>query len=333
MKKYFLMGLTLMIMAGIAEASARVIPRMIISVENTDDHVQAIAVKRYADELKHRLAGRIDVQFFSNARLFRDKDAVQALEQGKIEMAVPGTWNIAQFEPNVGVFLLPFFYGRPAETSYKVLEGAVGKNINKRLETSLRIKVLGRWIDLGHAHLFGMRKKITRPEDIKGLRVRVAGGVANKLRIQAFGGEPLIVPWPDLPEYMQRGRIDAVLTSYETIKSAKLWEKGIRYAFEDQEYFPQYVPLVRSSFWNKLSPDIQRILTETWEKHVEYSRKQAAEAQARAKNILAENGVEVVVPDPQIIDQWRRALMSMQGDFVKAMNIDPGLVREMTDGF
>ncbi|MBW6486366.1 MAG: hypothetical protein K0B01_09480 [Syntrophobacterales bacterium] len=162
MKKYFLIGFALIIVSGIADASARVLPRMIISVENTDDHFQSVAVKSFADELKEKLAGRIDVQFFSNARLFRDKDVVQALAQEKLEMAVPGTWNVTQFEPNVGVFLLSVFYGRPAEANYRVLESAVGKSINRELENHLPIKVLGRWLDLGHAHIFGINKKISK---------------------------------------------------------------------------------------------------------------------------------------------------------------------------
>ncbi|MBW6486367.1 MAG: hypothetical protein K0B01_09485 [Syntrophobacterales bacterium] len=138
-------------------------------------------------------------------------------------------------------------------------------------------------------------RKFPNTEDIEGLRVRVAGGAANELRIKALGGKPLIVPWPDLPEYMERGRVDAVLTSYETIQSARLWERGIKFAFEDNEYFPQYIPMIRLSFWNKLSPALQQIVTETWEKHIGASRKQAAEAQIRAKGLLVQNGVEVAI--------------------------------------
>jgi C4-dicarboxylate-binding protein DctP len=260
-------------------------------------------------------------------------DVVQALRQGKIEMAVPGTWNVTQFEPNVGIFMLPFFYGKPAEANYRVLGGSAGKILNKRLESNLQIKVVGRWIDLGHAHLFGTDKKILRTEDIKGLRVRIAGGVANKLRIEALGGNPVIVPWPDLPEYMRRGRVDAVLTSYETVQSAKLWEKGIKYAFEDREYFPQYIPMIRLSFWNKLSPDIQRLLVETWEKHVDISRKQAAEAQFRAKKILIGNGVEIVVPSLQLLEKVRSTLLTRQNDFVREMNMDTQIVMKITDDF
>jgi C4-dicarboxylate-binding protein DctP len=306
---------------------------MRISVENNNRHVQTQAVKRYADEIKEKLQGRIDVQFFSNARLFRDRDIIQAMAQGRVEMGVPGTWHVARFDPNVQIFLLPAFYGRPAKANYLAVDGRVGQTIADRLENNLQLKVVGKWIDLGHAHLFGVNKKILRHEDIAGLRVRVAGGEANKLRIEAMGGLPTIIPWPDLPEYLLQGRVDAILTSYETVKSARLWTMGVNYAFEDQEYFPQYIPLVRLSFWHKLADDTQRILIDTWDKYVDAARREAAESQRNAKNILIKNGVEVVLPDSIKMEIWRQRMLSKQDEIVKKLKVDPELVSQIMETF
>lgn len=307
------------------------LPVMRISVENTELHVQTLAVRRFASALQKKLQGKIDVRFYSNAQLFRDKDVVQALGQGKIEMAVPGTWHLAAHEPNVGVFLLPCFYGRPVEMNYRILVGEIGRKINRRIEQQLPVVVLGQWIDLGHAHLFSMEKKISRHEDIRGLKIRVAGGVANELRISALGGVPVSIPWPDLPEYMRQGKIDAVLTSYETIESAGLEDKGIRYAFEDSQYFPQYVPLVRGSFWRRLTPEIQDVIRQTWEAQVDSARAEAAAAQKKAKRALMAKGVEIVVPHSTELDIWRKRLSAGQDDFIRVMHIDPELVRTIVE--
>jgi C4-dicarboxylate-binding protein DctP len=319
----------LVLFMGMTVATAKVIPIMRISVENTETHFQTRAVQRFADDIREKLKGRIDVQFFSNARLLRDSDVIQALGQGRVEMAVPGTWNIMQFEPDVGVFLLPVFYGRAAEDNYLILDGEIGRTINTKLEKNLQFKVLGQWMDLGHAHLFGVHKKIQRHEDIQGLRIRVAGGTANKLRIQALGGHPVIIPWPDLPEYMQQGKVDGILTSYETVKSAKLWENGVRYVFEDREYFPQYIPLIRASFWEKLTPDIQNILTETWKENVDAARLSAAEAQKEAREVLIQNGVDIIIPEPAQLEKWRNQMLLLQDEFIRELRIDPELVGQI----
>lgn len=57
-----------------------------------------------------------------------------ALGQGKIEMAIPGTWHLAAHEPSVGIFLLPCFYGRPVKVNYHILAGEIGRTINERIE-------------------------------------------------------------------------------------------------------------------------------------------------------------------------------------------------------
>jgi C4-dicarboxylate-binding protein DctP len=119
---------------------------------------------------------------------------IQALGRGTVEMAVPGTWHVTRYVPDVGVFLLPVFYGGRAEEIYRILEGPAGTELDKRIESTLNVKVIGGWIDLGHAHLFGIHRQIRRHEDIEGLKVRVAGGLANKLRIQGLGGDPVTFP-------------------------------------------------------------------------------------------------------------------------------------------
>lgn len=317
--------------ASVSPGYADVLPQMRISVENTLTHVQAKAVRKFAEDIRKQLAGRIEVAFFPNARLFRDRDVVQALMQGRVEMAVPGTWQVDRFEPNVGIFLLPIFYGRPAQSNYRILESKIGDAVNARIERNIGLKVLGRWMDLGHAHLFGVRKQIGNYEEIHDMKVRVAGGIANELRIRALGGIPTSIPWPDLPAYLQQGKIDAILTSYETIKSAKMWKYGVKHVFEDREYFPQYIPLVRLSFWNRLPADVRQILLRTWEKHVDPERQDAAVAQAQAKDILRTRGITITVPDDRAVRQRRSAMLPLQDKFVNRMKIDPELASQIPE--
>ncbi len=304
-----------------------VLPVMRISVENTPSHVQTRAVRRFADEITEKLAGKIDVRFYDSAALFRDKEVIAALGRDKVEMAVPGTWQIDRYEPNAGIFLLPFFYGQPAELNHRLMDDGLGTELNRRIEQSLQAKVLGRWIDLGHAHLYGVTREIRSHEDIAGMRIRVAGGVANAMRIEAMGGLPRVIAWPDLPARMAQGMVDGVLTTHETVASARLWEAGIRFAFEDREYFPQYVPLINARFWQRLSPAMRAIIADTWEQHVDSARAQAARSQTEARALLASHGVKIATPSPEVLRQWRQRLKARQPGMVATMNIDPALLK------
>ena len=322
---YFLL---LALLLPFTATHATPLPQLRISVENSPSHVQTRAVKRFADTLAERTEGRLDIRFHDQAALYRDKDVLYALAQGKVEMAVPGTWHVMKFEPNIGIFLLPCFYGRPARDTYDILNGPVGTALNNRVEKATQARVIGSWIDLGHAHLYGVTRKITAHEDISGLRIRVAGGAANEMRITALGGTPFSIAWPDLPIKLEQKVVDGILTTHETVRSAKLWEHGIRYAFEDREYFPQYIPLIRNSFWNRLPDDLKKIITRTWEEHVDQARAEAAEAQLSARDVLLSHGVEIVTPSPAAVTTWREHIFPAQPKMVQALRIDPELLKQ-----
>ncbi|CAA7621233.1 TRAP transporter substrate-binding protein DctP [Magnetospirillum sp. UT-4] len=299
-----------------------------ISTENSPDHVQTRAVARFADALAQRAAGRLSVSHHSGAALFRDADVVKALRQGRIEMAVPGTWHLDRLEPSVGLYLLPAFHGRDAAIQTRLQDGPLGDEINARLQATLGVTVLGRWIDLGFAHLYGVRRVIRDAEDVRGMRIRVAGGEANLRRLAAMGAEPRIVPWPDLPQAMAAGTIDGILTTHETVASGRLWEKGIGSAYEDHQYFPRYVPLVSGQFWRRLPDDLKAVMAEVWEAGVDSARADAARAQDAARAALLANGIVVTRPEPPRLAAQRQALMADQPAIVAALGIEPGLVAE-----
>ncbi len=305
-------------------------PLFRISTENVADHVQTEAVMRFARHLERLAGSRLRVVHHWHARMFRDRDVLKALGQGKVEMAVPGTWQIDRFVPDVGIFLLPAFYGRRADAIHAVVDGPAGREIGERIEKTLGVVVLGRWIDLGHAHLFGVGRPIRSHRRIAGLKIRVAGGVGNALRIEALGGIPLVIPWPELPEILERGTVDGLLTSFETVAGAELWERGVTHAFKDREYFPQYVPLVRASLWRRLPRDLKALLRVAWESGVDPARRAAAVAQDEAEKILLEKGVSVVRPDEESLAQWRTRIMDAQEGMVRKMGIDRDLLGRIT---
>lgn len=320
------------IFAAVGNGPARAdIPLLRISTENGSDHEQTRAVARFAQVLAQRTAGRLEVRYYHSAELFRDRDVMKALQLGKVEMAVPGTWQLDRYAPDFGIFLLPMFYGRNADTNYLLRDGPIGREIAGRLEAATDVKVLGRWIDLGFAHVYGVRHRIAGYEDLKGLVIRVAGGEANLRRLHAFGAEAQVVAWPDLSAALARGTITGILTTHETIVSAQLWKDGVSWVFEDREYFPQYVPIIAGKLWNSLSEDLQQTIIATWEEQVTSARALAAEAQDEARAALKSHGIGITTPSPAILAGARQRLMAQQEALVEALGIDPVLAHQVAD--
>lgn len=307
------------------DAGRAAVPLLRISTENPPEHVQTRMIGRFLEELEARAGGRIEIEFAHSASLYRDRDAIVALQSGKVEMVVAGIWQLDSHEPSVGLLMMPALYGLSAEANDRFRDSAVGLEIAARLERALGAVVLGRWIDLGFAHVFSTTRPVRRHADLAGMRIRLPGGEISKRRLVALGAEPVVVTAPDLPLALRSGWVDALVTTYETVRQARLWDYGVRYAFEDRQYFAQYVPLIAADFWARLPEDLQSALRAAWEAIVDEARAAAARAQAEAEAVLRAQGVIVVAPSPAILAQWRQHLRQEERDWLPVLGIDPGL--------
>lgn len=325
------LAVSTLLMTPAAKAAAGDRPLMRISTENATGHVQTRIVARFAEALRARVGDRLEVVHEHAAVMFRDRDVITALQQGQVEMAVPGSWQIDRFVPPVGVFLLPAFYGLDAPESYALRDGAPGQAINRAIEERLDVIVPGRWIDLGFAHIYTTSTPVRRHEALRGLLIRIAGGEANAARLRALGMTPLVVAWPDLEAALAAGRIDGLMTTHETVASARLWEKGVRHAFEDRQYFAQYVPLIAGRFWQRLPQDLKTAITETWEAQVDSARAEAAEAQQAARALLVANGVTIVTPSEDALNARRSAIARGQADAIVGLGLSPAMAADILD--
>ncbi len=319
-------GVVLFVCAAFAlDAQER--PLLRISVENYPDHVQTEAVRAFAEALQERLGGQFDVRFYDSGRLFHDRDVLDALSIGHVEVAVPGLWHVDRYERAVAAMMLPHCFGRSPEFIHALSDGALGRDLNRRMEQSLNVVVLGRWLDLGYAHLYFARKAVSDHQDIAGRRVRVAGGFANKLRLESLGAETVTIPWNDLPFYLRQRSVDGVLTTHETFRSGELWEYGLDHALEDFEYFAQYVPVMRRTFWNRLTDDQRHAVTEAWQSIVDDQRREAARAQSEARESLRRHGVTIVRPPDSELEATREYLLQFQTDMAFRLGIPRGVLR------
>ncbi|HWI82135.1 TRAP transporter substrate-binding protein DctP [Ramlibacter sp.] len=325
-------GLALAAASALVPGQAAAQEKLRITLDTNPSHVRNKGVEVFAEELKKRIGNKLAVEIYPSGQLFRDRDVPKALRQGAVEMAVPGTWQLDGVEPDAGLQTLPMFYGVDGAVVHQILDGKLGDFMNKRLEDRLKVKVIGKWIDLGGQHTFGIDKPINSWDDLKGQKIRHSGGTANAGRLAAMGAVPMLVPFPDVPMAMSQGVINGVATTYESAWTSKLHESGLKYAFEDNQFFGQYIPMVSQQFWSKQPKDVQDAILAAWDVAARGQRDLAAKSQAEARDSLVKAGMKIVKPSAADIAAKRKQLMAVQDDLVKQMKIDAEVVNAAKAG-
>jgi len=326
MKRYFTGLVTACALTVFAPITFAADYTLDISLDTAPTHVRNEAMVKFADELNKRSNGQLEVRVFHAASQYKGANVPTALAQGAIDMGAPMHQHFSKIIPEAGTVLLPMFYGVSPDKIHTVWDGPAGDEMNDMIEQKLRVKVIGRWFDLGYGTVFTTDKRLEKPEDMDGMKMRVPGGAANVQRYKTFGANPVSIPLSDLPQALQRGTVDGIWSTQETVRSAKLWESGIRYGFEDRQAYLQYVPMISLSSWNKYPTDIQNLISVTWNDMIDEVRSVATARQLKARNTGAENGIETVDPTPADLERMRQRLLVGQPEVVEELGISKDFV-------
>jgi TRAP-type C4-dicarboxylate transport system substrate-binding protein len=321
---------TFMITTGAVVAAPAVFTRAAIadepillrcSLETVPSHARNVTIRDYFSKLEVAANGKIKTQLYESGQLFPDLQVGKALLQGQIEMAAPGSWSLTGIISDADFLQLPVLYGRPIDVLHRAVDGLPGRLLATQIQEKLGAHVIGPWLDLGFFNWYSTTKPISSYGDLKGMKIRNNGGAGQAWRTQFMGAVPNTTPLPNVALALSQGTFDGLITSNETIASARYWEAGIRHALEDHQFIGEYIPIVSLAFWKKLSPDLQQLLTDLWRENVPTYRANMAAAQARARETIQEHGIAIAVPSPEALDATRQKMMAEQDQVVKQSRI------------
>lgn len=297
------------------------------SLDTAPSHPRNQGVVDYLKKVEAASGGKITSEVFHSGQLFPDIHVAKALMQGQAEMAVPGLWVLTGIDPNTDFIQLPLFYGQPAEVTHQATDGKPGQFVAAQLQKKLHTHIIGAWMDLGFQNWYSTKTPLTGPDSFKGLKIRSPGGAAISWRIRFFGGVPNVTPWPNVPLALSQGTFDALVSTDESLNTAKLWDSGVRYSFADHQFMGQYVPMITDTFWGKLSPAEQTMMTDLWAQNIGGYRKHAMELQVHGRAVLQQHGISFTDPSPAEIAKLRKAMIAQQDGMIREANLSPELVK------
>jgi tripartite ATP-independent transporter DctP family solute receptor len=225
----------------------------------TPEHPYTLGMVRYAQLIRERTQGRVDIRIHHSRQLGDERQVVEGLQLGTIHLAVSSTGPLGGFVPEMNVLDLPFLF-RDANHAYKVLDGEIGRSLLGKFE-AVGIKGLAFW-ENGFRHITTSKKPIERPADLKGLKIRVMENRVHQAAFRQLGADATPMAWGEVFTSLQQGLLDAQENPIPIVSTFKLYEVQKYLALTGHVYSP--APLLMSKkTWDRMPPEIQKVMLDT----------------------------------------------------------------------
>jgi tripartite ATP-independent transporter DctP family solute receptor len=268
-----------------------------------------IGAAEFKKRVEEKTQGKIKFEIYHSAVLGNDRDLVEGLTMGSVDMAIVGTVTLASFVPETQVFGMPFIF-RDRDHVAKVLNGPIGEKVAKLFEPK-GIKFMAYW-ENGFRHLTNSKKPVKTLDDLKGLKIRV---VQNPLHVsfwKALGTDPTPITWAELFTALQQGTVDGQENPIALIRDAKLYEVQKYMTLTGHVYDPAAVMFSLNSL-NKLSPDLQKIILETAKEVGPWQINYMIQNEGKILEELEKTGL-VIQKEPEI-EAFRKAVEGVYNEF------------------
>ncbi len=273
---------------------------------------------KFAELVKQKSGGRIEVQVAPAAQLGDDVPILTSLRTGSVDFSANSQGAISSVVPEYAAFGMPFLFPTLPH-AWKVLDGPVGQELAKASEAK-GLLVLGYW-DNGIRHVSNNKRPINTPADLKGIKVRTPPDPTTIDIMAALGADPQQIKFSELYVALQQGVVDAQENPLMNIYSSKLYEVQKFISLTSHKY--EMTPFVMSKrSWDKMSEADRKIIREAANEATAFNRKLSQEADQKLEGELKAKGIQINRPDlapfakatQPVVDKWSAG---PQGDFVK----------------
>ena len=269
------------------------------------------AAERFKQLAEKATAGRVKVEVYPNSQLYKDKEELEALQLGAVQMLAPslakfGPLGVKEFE----VFDLPYLFANKTAL-YKVTEGPVGKGLLQKLDAK-GITGLAYW-DNGFK-IMSANKPLINPADFKGLKMRIQASKVLDAQMRALGANPQVLAFSEVYQALQTGVVDGTENPPSNMYTQKMHEVQKHVTVSNHGYLG-YAVIVNKKFWDGLPADIRASLTRAMAEATTFEKAIAQRDNDMALDAIKKAGKTTVhVQTPQQAAAWRQALLPVQRD-------------------
>ncbi|RTL02788.1 MAG: DctP family TRAP transporter solute-binding subunit [Lysobacterales bacterium] len=304
-------------LGGLAHAADPILIKFShVVAQDTPKGKAAEYFKKLAEE---RTKGAVKVEVYPNSQLYKDKEEVEALQLGAVQMLAPslakfGPLGVKEFE----VFDLPYILPN-RDVLRRVTDGPVGKGLLDKLETK-GIKGLAYW-DNGFK-IMSANKPIHLPSDLKGLKMRIQSSKVLDKQMRELGAIPQVMAFSEVYQALQTGVVDGTENPPSNMYTQKMHEVQ-KDATVTRHGYLGYAVIVNKKFWDDLPADIRTTLEGAMKDATKYANDIAEKENADALEAIKASGkTTVYTPTDAELKQWRDALLPVHAEVASRVGKD-----------
>ncbi|MEX3018234.1 TRAP transporter substrate-binding protein [Kluyvera sp. STS39-E] len=290
-----------------ASAAEKVTLKLAHNLERS--HVVHQAFEEMAKEVKQQSNGKMTIRIYPSSQMGSARETMELLQNGALDITKGSASDLESFDNIYAIYNLPFLFNDQAHFN-KVVFGEVGKEIMESTKDkgffALSAYVAG-------TRSFYAKKPITKPEDLKGLKIRVQASPTTIKMVELMGGSPTPISFGEVYTAMQQGVVDGAENNVPSWVQTRHIEIAKVFSEDEHASIPDFM-VISTKTWNKLTPEQQQILAKAAKASEAYQQtlwdKIDADTRAQAKAM----GGEIVKVEKA---PFRAAVQPLFDDFSK----------------
>jgi len=268
-----------------------------VLAEDVTQHKMFLKLKELLEE---RSNGRFAVEIFPNAQMGGEREITESVQMGSITISAPSVGQLSNFSEALKVFDLPFIF-KDKETAYKVLDGEVGTELLKGLESSGFIG-LG-FGENGWRQLTTKNGPITSPDQIQGIKLRTMEVPLHMAFWKEIGASPTPLAFTEVFSALSQGVVDGEENPLQLIYSMKFHEPN-KYITMTSHIYDTEPLVINKAFMESLSAEDQQIIRDSAKEAITYLRDMNKEVDNMYREKLTSEGAVITDLTPEQLQVW-----------------------------
>ncbi|QTL96663.1 DctP family TRAP transporter solute-binding subunit [Iocasia frigidifontis] len=305
MKKIFVYVLLATLVFSLGAQAAEITLRL--ADNQPEGYPTVVGAKEFARLVEERTDGRIKIDVYAGGILGDESSTIEQVQFGAIDFVRTSITPMANFEPAMNVLSLPYLY--PSEEyMFQVLQGEIGESVLDGLKDDGIVGLT--WYDSGARSFYIADKKVTGPEDLKGLRIRVQESQLMMDMVEALGASPTPIAWGEVYSALQTGVVDAAENNYPGWYYNSHHEVAPNFVEDEHNRIPELIIMSKIT-WDSLSEEDQKIIKQAAVESTEVQREAWDARTEEAKKLAVEEGANITTLTAEQKQAFQDAVMDL----------------------